>query len=388
MYPFAAISGLLGGDFPDNILDFKSSFNHRALLMDNGALYTQGSQSSGALGNGVNNTTVIFTWFHALDNVQKIWTSYGTILALTNDGKFMASGDMSWAGLGTTTTVFTDVTARVLPVNSPPYALSDIAEISIGQTCMLILLNNGSMYGMGTNTRNCLGRTGTVTTPTLLATNVKKCTAGLWRTCYLTNDGKFYRCGYTPDKFGSGNTSTDFSVYTQLLAIDQDGVTNFMRDYYVAEDNVGTIQALYVMSSTDSSNDVIMYTNREAKSDDTRPTRGEYRTARLSTITGESSFLVNDQFGAPGSCGFINGGAIRTFSSPTAPVTVLPSGIKVSDVIADVVDLGLTNITGVGRYLCARGVLYVSLYTGDVISGGGQVGTSWVKVDTIPKLST
>lgn len=391
MYPFAVLSGVLGGVYAESILDFQNSFNHRALLLSNGKLYTQGHQSGGVLGNGVNSTAIVYNWFNALSNVRLVRTGYSNTVAITNDGKVYSTGSAAWTGSDTSNLTFVEKTTSVIPATGALFAASDIVDFSVGNEAMFILTSNGNLYGVGVNTNRTLGTNGAKTVPFLIATGVKKMKMGVTRSSYLTTTGKVFVSGLYGNRFGNSSTDSNYTNFTEVTGIDQDGLLTFVQDYNVEEDTVYSARVNYAMG-TSANSPATLYTTSSPSADDTRPSRGAYRPNSVSTVTGTLSFYPG--IGATGTTNFptamavVDDGVVKFTPGVSVlnvpSVVALPSRIKLPDIITIISDYGDTNTNSPAKFLCAKGALFVLGYAGNIINGAGTV-TSWTKV-TIPTL--
>lgn len=391
MYPFPAFSVLLGGNYPDNILDFQNAYNHRALLLSNGRLYTQGAQPAGVLGNGVNSTSILYSWFNALPNVRMVRVGYSNTVAITNDGKVFSTGSAAWTGIDTSNQTFVDKTTSVVPATGALFAMSDIVDFSVGQESMLILTANGNLYGVGLNTNRTLGTNGAKTVPFLISTGVKKMKASLSRNSYLTKAGKVFVSGLRGNRFGNSPTDSNYTSFTEVTNIDQSGVLTFVQDYALEEDDVNGVQVIYAMAAN-STGPATGYTTLARNADDTRPARGLYAPSSISTLQGVLSFYggigTTGTLTYPTATSVVDDGVVKFIPGVTTPSipspVALPAKIKLEDVLTIISDYGATNNTTPAKFLCAKGALFVLGFAGNIISGAGVV-TSWTKV-TIPTL--
>jgi alpha-tubulin suppressor-like RCC1 family protein len=106
--------------------------------------------------------------------------------------------------------------------------------VSCGQNHALILMDDGSLYGVGSNSQGQLGlgSTSSVGTPTLLLTDVASMVAEDRLSFVLKNDGTLWACGYGANyRFGSASTSnvtTFIQIASSLGAIKAFSVSDSM----------------------------------------------------------------------------------------------------------------------------------------------------------------
>lgn len=389
MYPFPVLSGLFGGSYPESILDFQNSFNHRALLMNDNRLFTQGNQRSGILGNGVNSTAIAYSWFSALTDVRLVRTGYSNTVAITTDGRVLSTGSSAWTGVDTSSLTFVDKTTSVIPATGALFSAEDIVDFSVGNEAMLILTADGNLYGVGLNTNKTLGTTGAKTVPFLISSGVKKMKMGIARASYLTTAGKVFVSGLYGNRFGNSSVDANYTSFTEVTDIDQDGILTFVQDYNLEEDAAYGTRVNYAMGTSENS-PATLYTTSSSSSDDTRPSRGSYRPSSVSTVTGDLSFYPG--IGATGTTNFptamavVDDGVIKFTPATSSPLNVpsvvsLPPKITLEDIITIISDYGETNNNSPAKFLCAKGALFVQGYAGNIINGAGTL-TSWTKVTT------
>ncbi len=211
-------------------------------LTPEGDLYAWGDNRLGVLGLGYEGGTVS-TPTYVMSGVAKVVTSaanayengditFSTAI-LTTDGRVLTVGANTCGQLG-----------RNGKNNSS--ALGEIEfdgkikDVSVGHDHLLILDENGVLWGIGSNSHGALGSTGVggdVSTFTQLATDVVAMSAGRRSTVYLTEDGQLWGVGdnrwkkmsqshgdqiHSPVVIASGIAFVDSGEH-EILAIDESG---------------------------------------------------------------------------------------------------------------------------------------------------------------------
>lgn len=398
MYPFPALAGTLGGGFPDNIISYSTNQNHRACVLSNGELWTQGVNGSGEIGNGDTTGTFVMSWFKAMNNVKKAQCGRGTTVAITNDNKIFYSGLDAPFGNFSSSRVFIEATSLVAP-SGAPYAVSDIVEFQSAVDHSLFLLDNGDLWGFGTNTKSQLGVTGRQVTPIKIASNVKKFSAGGRVSVYLTTDGKLYTCGDSSSTLGYGPPLRSFTTFTELTPslYDPTGTTNFVRDFSHNEQlAAGTLQ---ITTSTGPTGNTTVFTGFSNNSDDPdKPTDGQRLYKVLSLSGGDAAFYPNTmgdnsvRILTKGGNTYVvgtNGNGQLGIGSTSANIDVYtilprPSGIEQADILY----LSIGDQTTME--FVARGRVYVAGTIGGKFEGGGTANQSNIlkRMSNVPRMGT
>jgi alpha-tubulin suppressor-like RCC1 family protein len=175
--------------------------NHTIVLMTDGAVYGTGGNDAGHLGLG--NTTASFNTLQLMLNStgktpKDISCGSHTTIVLMTDGTIYGVGINSGGalGLGNTTT---PITSLQLMLNSTGKTPSIVAS---GQSHTIVLMSDGTIYGTGVNTNGQLGL-GNITSPQttlqlMLNTSGKTPVAiyaGSFYTIVLMSDGTIYGTG-------------------------------------------------------------------------------------------------------------------------------------------------------------------------------------------------
>lgn len=187
-----------------------------AVLLNNGDLYTQGSNSHGELGDGtlVANRN---TWFKTATNIKRVFgTSYSFVVE-KNDGSWMFAGyQAGLTGLGGDQPNWTDLPVSI--TNNLP--MTQIKDVHGGPGATMWMIDDGRMFGSGLNANGCVGQgslTASYAVPVLIQNTVSRVNVTEARTIYLNSaTGKAYVAGLTGNILGNGNF-TVVSSFTPVI---------------------------------------------------------------------------------------------------------------------------------------------------------------------------
>ena len=211
----------------NNVRQIACGNYHTMILKNDGSLWACGSNTYGQLGLGDANHRSTFTQVttNINNDVKQVYCGGDHTYILKNDGSVWACGDNSSGqlGLGTTTTkiknTFTQVTTNI----------SDVKQIACGDSHIIILKNDGSLWSCGNDGYGQLGLGGTANRSifTQVTTNinndVKQIACGSINTIILKNDGSLWGCGYNGyGQLGIGNITTRSSFYKITTNINND----------------------------------------------------------------------------------------------------------------------------------------------------------------------
>jgi hypothetical protein len=196
---------------------------HTLVLMDDGSIYGCGSNSYGQLGNGTTTTTSTLTDMTNIPGTP-VSISCGTYhtLVLMDDGSIYGCGSNSYGQLGNGTTTNTSTLTAMTNIPGTP------VSISCGAYHTLVLMDDGSIYGCGYNGNGQLGNGTTTNTSTLTAmTNIPgtpvSISCGRYHTLVLMSDGSVYGCGRNDSgQLGDGSTTSSSSLIQMTVG---DGIT-------------------------------------------------------------------------------------------------------------------------------------------------------------------
>ena len=202
-----------------NTNDVKSIYcgwYHTFILKNDGTLWGCGYNNFGQLGLGDTTNRTTFTQIATnTDDIKSVYCGGYYTIILKNDGTLWGCGRNIYGelGLGDTTnrTTFTQITTNT----------NDIKEIYCGDHHTFILKNDGTLWGCGWNYFGELGLGDTTsrTTFTKITTNtddVKSVCCGANHTIMLKNDGTLWGCGSNNvSQLGLGD-SNNRTTFTQI----------------------------------------------------------------------------------------------------------------------------------------------------------------------------
>ncbi|AYV81237.1 MAG: chromosome condensation regulator [Harvfovirus sp.] len=183
----------LGKDI--SIKQIACGYAHTLLLLTDGTLLTTGLNSSGQLGQKIAPELNSFTKLDNVKNIVQIACGYYHSVIKLEDGTLLGCGNNGAGQLGldkmNIVPFFTKI--KDLPKN--------ISEISCGNCCTFLLIDDGTLMGCGYNESGALGlgdnknRT-TFTHIKNLPTNVVKIQAGYDHAICLLGNGNIMTCGH------------------------------------------------------------------------------------------------------------------------------------------------------------------------------------------------
>jgi alpha-tubulin suppressor-like RCC1 family protein len=184
---------------------------HTILLMSDGSIYGNGSNSNGQFGDGTSGGKTTFNLFNNPTGKTPVSISCGNshTMVLMGDGSIYGSGNNEYSQLGDETT--TNRSTLTLMTNSTG---KTPVSISCGENYTMVLMSDGLVYGCGSNTFGRLGD-GTSTnrsTLTLMTNTTGKTpisiSCGTYHTMVLMSDGSIYGCGSNGSgQLGDGTTT-------------------------------------------------------------------------------------------------------------------------------------------------------------------------------------
>jgi hypothetical protein len=186
-----------------------------AFLLDNGDIYTVGSNFGGFTGLGLTTGTTTKPTKLSLTNVKTFVSTESVFTALTNDGQLYQWGkgtDFNNISLGLflDTSPSTKSTPRLVARTIP----SPIVEIVSGGGRFFIICEDGYSYGWGSRRYYEIGDGYSSTAPIndfkqSLISNVKTVVSAANESIFITNDNKAYGCGFNNfGQLGLGHTNT------------------------------------------------------------------------------------------------------------------------------------------------------------------------------------
>ena len=188
--------------------------NHSLILKNDGTLWGCGANGYGILGLGDTNNRSIFTQITTnADNIKSVYCSYNQTFVLKNDNTLWGCGlnSQGQLGLGDTNnrTTLTQITTNV----------DDIKSIYCGKEYIIILKNDGTLYGCGYNGYGQLGLGDTSNRKvfTKITNNVKSIYCGYNHTLILKNDNTLWGCGRNDyGQLGLEKDTSNKTTFTQI----------------------------------------------------------------------------------------------------------------------------------------------------------------------------
>ena len=226
----------------NDVKQVSCGYEHTFILKNNGSVWACGNNGKGQLGLG--DTTDRTTLTQVTTNIdndanQIVCGGFHTVISKNNDSVWACGfNNKGQLGLGDTTdrTTFTQVTTNID---------NDVKQIACGFRHVIIIKNDGSVWGCGDNASGQLGLNDTDnrTTFTQVTTNinndVNQIACGT-HTFILKNDDSVWACGFNTDgQLGLGDT-TDRTIFTQIPLSSQsidDNEINRLKLYYYLLDN-------------------------------------------------------------------------------------------------------------------------------------------------------
>lgn len=195
--------------------------NHTLVLLNNGTVYSCGNNNGGMLGNG-GSTQYVLTLIPSLSSVIQVAAGTTSSIFLLSDGTIKVCGVNQYYQMGSYTNgnIFT-------PTKISPQ-LSNIKQISCGISHSLLLLNDGTIVGLGKNEYGELG--GGLNNQTLSEykipniSDVKQIACGGAHSLALLNDGTVLSTGqnrYGQLGLGDKNNRFVFEMVPNLYDIKQ-----------------------------------------------------------------------------------------------------------------------------------------------------------------------
>lgn len=184
------------------------------VLYSNGELYGYGLNVSGTLGQGdkVNR----YDRFYLIDTNVKVFHSCDrSLVYIKKDLTIWCTGEQ--------TSYSTSTLHNVSPTNITSYfstiQIANIKKIQTAKTSIVILMNDGLVYGIGNNTSGELGtgNTNAVQSLRLISTNSADISANVGNIGILDTGSNFLISGLNNyGQLGTGNTSSDYTFKVRI----------------------------------------------------------------------------------------------------------------------------------------------------------------------------
>lgn len=213
-------------------------------LTGDGDLYAWGDNRYGVLGLGTSGGSIM-TPTYVMSGVAKVVTSSGnayengdstfSTAILTTDGRLLTVGRNTCGQLGRNGT--TD-SATLAQVNFSGV----IVDVSLGHDHLLILDENGTMWGIGSNAYGALGTKnlgGNVTSFTKVAEQVAFMSAGRRSTAYVTDDGRMWGLG--DNRWKKMSQSQGEQIHTAVVIAENMAFVSSGEHQLVAVDQAGKL---------------------------------------------------------------------------------------------------------------------------------------------------
>jgi len=225
-----------------------SGNGYTIVLMEDGSVYGTGDNYDGQLGTGDTTSQTILTEMTIRDgegsipvtNVKAIASGDSHTIVLTENGNLYGTGLNNDGQLGTgDTTSQTILTPMINETGKTPIA------ISCGQDHTIVLMSDGTVYGIGNNNDGQLGDLTTddietTLTPMIMPEGLKAIaiTTGRYHTVVLMNNGTVYGTGANWDgQLGTGDENDQTTLTPMTIGDGITPVTNVSRlfdnDYYL-----------------------------------------------------------------------------------------------------------------------------------------------------------
>ena len=199
----------------ENVKSVSLSYSHSAAITTDGSLYMWGSNDNGQLGNGTTNNSS--SPIKIMDNVKSVSLGYAHSAAVTEDGVLYVWGFGTHGQIGNNT--YSD-NYRAHTELSPVKIMENVASVSLGNHHSAAITTDGNLYVWGHNYYGQIGDGTTTrrTYPVKIANNIAKVSLGRETTFAFTNDGALYGWGYNyHGQLGNG-TTTNVSVPQKIMS--------------------------------------------------------------------------------------------------------------------------------------------------------------------------
>lgn len=222
-----------------DIIQIAATSDTNMALKADGTVYTWGRNTYGLLGNGSTSSTTcaVPQQIAGFNNVQQISTKSTHVLVLKQDGTVWGWGGNTYAQItGTDTTIYSPVQCE---------GLSDAAKTIAGANVSIVIRNNGQVYTWGRNTYGALGHGNTtaLTTPTLVqdVTGVIDASSGESQIYLLKNNGTVWAAGYNAKgQLGLGDT-TNRTSFTQVPGLSDIAEISSGKTHFIAVNKSGLV---------------------------------------------------------------------------------------------------------------------------------------------------
>jgi len=196
----------------DNVKVASSNDQHTVIVTRDNELWAHGNNRHGQLGDGT--TTDRASPVKIMDGVEYAVTGRNYTVILTTRGEVLVSGQNQYFGLwGSTTNPNAEPGSDDTSILTPVKIMDNVRAISSGGNHVMVIKNNGDLWGWGDNQQGAIGN-GTTTDvfePELIRRNVRSVSTSRSKTVIVDNSGQVWEWGLI------GRDQTDFrteSIYT------------------------------------------------------------------------------------------------------------------------------------------------------------------------------
>lgn len=232
---------------PPGIKKIATSNLHCAFLYTNGSMYLRGGGADYKMGIG-NQDNILNQFLKVPFDVVDCWLGLFCTIILTSDLKMYIAGNKSYIGISGAATVWTEITSSFSTINVSTIKDIQLTSTYEGDGSCLILMQDGSLYGLGSNGYSVIGVPEVwITQPILMDTNVSKIDVQDNRAAgFYIKEGVLYRCGYGINNV-LGTPGTNLTTYTALNIPDTviDVMSTFKCTKILTRDVSGNL-ALYI----------------------------------------------------------------------------------------------------------------------------------------------
>jgi len=198
-----------------NVKSVSCGSSHLVFLLNDGTVKTVGRNFFGQCGTGTTTTQTVPFIMPGLTNVKQVVAGNGHSVFLLNDGTVKTIGQNDGGQCGTGNTTTPQLSLYTIP------SLTNVKSISCGAYHNVFLLNDGTIKTVGQNDSGQCG-TGNTTTPQLTLytipslSNVKQISCGQSNSIFLLNDNTVKAIGYNNyGQCGNGSTNAvQLTLYT------------------------------------------------------------------------------------------------------------------------------------------------------------------------------
>ena len=191
--------------------------NHTVILKNDGTVWACGYNGSGQLGVGNYTNSSTFKQLNITD-VREISVDYENTIALKNDGTVWGCGDNYYNQLA----IASDSQYSPYVSTIKNLGLSDVKSVSVGHQYIMIVKNDGTVWGCGYDEYKQLGTGRTESNVSISSfkqavnvANASSIICGRSHSIIMTNDGKIYGAGNnTGGQLGLGDC-TYYQTFTE-----------------------------------------------------------------------------------------------------------------------------------------------------------------------------